>query len=97
MVIEGTIQATGKSYVPTEAYVFVNLTQVQLNEKQVNTAVANTPAAKATDVNGSDANVKGEGSMNIIPETMNIGRTYQLGHVTDWMEDIAATGTRTVL
>ena len=83
MVIEGTIQATGKSYVPIEAYVFVNLTQVQLNEKEVTTAVANTPAAKATDVNGSDANVKGEGSMNILPETMNIGRTYQLWHVTN--------------
>ena len=83
MVIEGTIQATGKSYVPTEAYVWVNLTQVQMNGKEVTTAVANNPAAKAADVNGSDANVKGEGSMNILPETVNIGRTYQLRHVTD--------------
>ena len=83
VVIEGTIQATGKSYVPTKAYFWVNLTQVQMNGKEVTTAVANNPAAKAADVNSSDANVKGEGSMDILPETMNIGRTYQLCHVTD--------------
>ena len=83
MVVEGSIEVTGKSYVPTEACVWVNLTQVQLNGREITTVISNNPAVKAVDVNGSDGNVKGEGSLNVLPETINVGRICTLHHVKD--------------
>ena len=83
MVVEGTLEATGKSYIPTVAYVWVNLTQVQMNDKEVTTAVSNNPSAKAADADGSDANVQGNGSLHVLPQTVNLDRGYTLLHVNN--------------
>ena len=76
--MEGTLDATGKSYVPTKAYVFIHLTQVQLNEKESFTAIANNPVGKAADDNGSQDNVIGSGSLNVLPTTMQLGEKFDM-------------------
>ena len=66
MTISGEIHATGQSYVPTTAYIFIHLTQVTLDGKQSFNAIANQPEAKAAAEDGSQSGIKGEGKLNLI-------------------------------
>ena len=66
VTIKGDIEATGTSYVPTKAYMFIHVTQVSFNENLSFTAVANQPEAKAADENGSSRDVSGLGNLNVI-------------------------------
>ena len=72
MKAEGTISATGKSYVPTEAYIFVNLAQVEIQGMESFSAIANNPEGEAADVNGSQKDVSGSGNLHIFPSTTEI-------------------------
>ena len=76
MEIKGTIEAEGLSYVPTEAYLWVHLTQVSLNGKENFTAIASKPDGKAADKDGSQKNVTGSGSLNVI--TPNQADVYKI-------------------
>ena len=69
MTIEGEIQATGVSYVPVIAYIFIHITQVSFNGKLSFNAVANHPEAKAADENGDSRDVSGSGQLNVVPST----------------------------
>ena len=62
---------------------WVNLTQVLMNDKDFFTTISNNPAGKASDVNGCDANVKGGGDLHVLPQTVNIGHNYALHYVTN--------------
>lgn len=79
--MEGTIDVTGKSYVPTVAYIFVHLIQVQVHSDETFTAIANNPEAKAADANGSQQNVSGNGDLHIIPETKEISTDCALCYI----------------
>ena len=80
--MEGSIEATGRSYIPTQAYVWINLTQVQMDEKTKFTAVANNPDAKAADDSGSEKNVDGSGSLHTLPSVMSLAPNYAMAHVS---------------
>lgn len=66
ITITGDIEAVGQSYVPVQAFAFVHLTQVSLNEKVSFNAVANQPDGKAADKDGSQKDVSGTGKLNVL-------------------------------
>ena len=66
VAITGTIQATGLSYVPTTAYLWVHFTQVSYNKGKEFTAIANNPTGKAADASGSQAHCSGDGKLNAV-------------------------------
>ena len=66
MKIEGEVKAVGQSYVPVQAYIFIHLTQVRLNDNAPFNAVANQPGAKAANKDGSQSGVTGSGKLNVI-------------------------------
>lgn len=82
MKVEGTIVATGKSYIPTVAYAFVNLTQVQVHGDETFTAVANNPEGKAADASGSQKDVSGSGHLHVLPATKEITADSPLLYIT---------------
>ena len=61
VTVEGHITTTGLCYVPTEAYVWVNVTTVKFDQSSATTAIANDPTGNVADTNGSDKNVSGHG------------------------------------
>ena len=78
----GYIEATGLSFVPTQAYVWVNLTQVAIDDTTQYNAVADQPDGKAADENGSQSDVTGSGSLNTIPSLSQLSTRAALSHVT---------------
>lgn len=68
--MEGHIQATGVSYVPTQAYVWVNLTKIKLDDTAETSAVSNDPVGRVADSSGNDSNVSGGGNLHIMPKTV---------------------------
>lgn len=70
--MEGTIDATGKSYYPTIAYAFVHLTQVEIDGRESFNVISNSPEGEAADANGSQKNVAGGGNLDILPATTEI-------------------------
>lgn len=80
--MEGTIDATGMSYIPTVAYVFVHLIQVQVHGDESFTAVANNPEGKAADADGSQKDVSGSGRLHVLPATKEITADSVLHYFT---------------
>ena len=69
------------SYVPTVAYVWVNLTQFQMNSKESIVAISNNPPGKAADEKGNDSDVEGSGSLHTLPSLLTLPRSARVKHI----------------
>ena len=68
--MKGPIEATGESYIPTEAYIWVNVTKIKFDQHQETTAIANSPSGKVADSSGSTKNVSGSGELHTLSKTV---------------------------
>ena len=78
MTIEGKLEATATSYVPTTAYVFIHIIQVSIDENIAFIAIDDHPKGKAADEKGSSRNVTGSENLHVISKAQPKGETNML-------------------